>query len=622
MKIRLITCLSVLLLSLYAEATNYTVNAGGDGDYTTIQACANAMSAGDTCTVYAGTYNETPILSAGTAGNYKTFNVNGSDVVYVLGFTAASYTKIVGFHIQSPSSPGTGCISIPNGSTQLYITNNVMTECGASGTAMISSNYPNSSSYVFVQGNSLSYACAQSGVQVSTTGTFSANTNSMTVASVGGAQGGGSNGGWVVYGSGLNVSNGIRISSISGTGPYTLTLTAVTGGNATNANETNTPITLTPPVCNSISIYGNHWLVENNDFSHYTLSVIFISSNTIVRNNTFHDQYQYEGAGNSHTDTFFAEPGVSVPIKDNVYEGNIQRNAFGPDAKGQLSQGETCGGTCSVLIERFNVASRIGGGDITNDTTWDAVKSYNNDWVDTLSESSFACGNATTNNSTPALTSYTTTRSAFLNDLYYYTESGATTGCFNAYQLSTTNGSSGVWGYNLAYCAGGCGTVYGHLYQTGTFASEPGQQIDNPNFANYVSAGNSANDYHLQAGSPALNAGTSLTTVAAGDSGSGTSLVVNDASYFQDGYGLSNANSTVNPDCVSVTTVGNHVCITAVNYSTNTLTLASGITRSVGDSVWLYSKSDGVQVLTGSAPDIGAFSTGLAPPTGLTCIVN
>jgi hypothetical protein len=138
---------------------------------------------------------------------------------------------------------------------------------------------------------------------------------------------------------------------------------------------------------------------------------------------------------------------------------------------------------------------------------------------------------------------------------------------------------------------------------------------------NYVSPGSLSDDYHLQAGSPASAAGTSLTTVAAGDSGSGTSLVVKDASYFQDSYGLSNEYSTVYPDCIAVGTASNHVCVTSVNYSTNTLTLASSISRSAGQGVYLYSKSDGVQVLTGTAPDIGAFSTGLAP-TGLAAIVN
>ena len=52
----------------------------------------------------------------------------------------------------------------------------------------------------------------------------------------------------------------------------------------------------------------------------------------------------------------------------------------------------------------------------------------------------------------------------------------------------------------------------------------------------FVSAAATGTDLHLQAGSPAVDAGGPLTTVAAADSGSGTSLVVDDATYFQPGW--------------------------------------------------------------------------------------
>jgi hypothetical protein len=111
-------------------------------------------------------------------------------------------------------------------------------------------------------------------------------------------------------------------------------------------------------------------------------------------------------------------------------------------------------------------------------------------------------------------------------------------------------------------------------------------------------------------------------TTANGAGTNSTSLVVNDAAYFQDGYTIPG----VNADCISLTTASNHVCITAVNYSTNTLTLASPMTWVSGDKVWLYSDSSGTVRLTGSAPNIGAFgtagsTTSVAPPTGLADIV-
>jgi hypothetical protein len=137
-------------------------------------------------------------------------------------------------------------------------------------------------------------------------------------------------------------------------------------------------------------------------------------------------------------------------------------------------------------------------------------------------------------------------------------------------------------------------------------------------FVNYAN-----NNFALLPGSPAVAAGTYLTTVANSDSGSGTSLLVNDAGFFQDGSGIPGVNS----DCIAVKAVASHVCITAVNYQTKTLTLTGSITRSAGDPVWLYSDSTGRTVLIGIAPSIGATLdpasvSAPTPPSGLAAFVN
>ena len=85
MKTIIKTVCCILIVNLSALAANYSVKSNGSGAFTTIQSCASAMSPGDTCTVYAGTYSENVTVSAGTAGNYKTITVNGSDVVTVQG---------------------------------------------------------------------------------------------------------------------------------------------------------------------------------------------------------------------------------------------------------------------------------------------------------------------------------------------------------------------------------------------------------------------------------------------------------------------------------------------------------------------------------------------------------
>ncbi len=305
---------------------------------------------------------------------------------------------------------------------------------------------------------------------------------------------------------------------------------------------------------------------------------------------------------------------MSYTVRYNVLEGNLQYNGVGANAKTDLFQndsGATCP-NCFNAIFRYNTVSRIGSGAASN-YYWPQIMAYNNTLVDLLSDGTATNGTADYAQLSP--------NGSILNQLYYFSFASGTN--FNIYQC----GLGCNFGHSLYWCTGSCTSVWGNLAAV-PFLNDPGNKNATPLFVNYISPGNKSNNCHLQAGSPAIATGTYLTTVAAGDSGSGTSLVVNNAAYFQDGYGLSNAYSTVNGDCIAVGTASNHVCVTAVNYTTNTLTLASSISRSAGQGVYLYSKSDGVQVLTGSAPDMGAYpytgSSAGSPtaPSNLSAVVN
>jgi hypothetical protein len=120
----------------------------------------------------------------------------------------------------------------------------------------------------------------------------------------------------------------------------------------------------------------------------------------------------------------------------------------------------------------------------------------------------------------------------------------------------------------------------------------------NPLFTDYAN-----DDFSLQTSptpSPAIDAGHHLTVVNGSDSGSGTTLVVDNPYPFQDGW------AGVEADWIAVGSVTNTVQISSINYNTNTITLASSISRNDGDPIWLYRDSDGTRVLYGSAPDIGA----------------
>ncbi len=96
-------------------------------------------------------------------------------------------------------------------------------------------------------------------------------------------------------------------------------------------------------------------------------------------------------------------------------------------------------------------------------------------------------------------------------------------------------------------------------------------------------------DYRLSLGSPCVDAGGPLTVAISG--GNGTTIEVEDALYFTDGYGLIEADS--------IRIDSQRVKIISVDYETNTITLDRGIS-------W----PDNAPVTTdyeGEGPDLGAF---------------
>lgn len=182
-----------------------------------------------------------------------------------------------------------------------------------------------------------------------------------------------------------------------------------------------------------------------------------------------------------------------------------------------------------------------------------------------------------------------------------------------------TNPQDNVLKNNLLY-----GNVTGTFLYGGT--SEADNTIENnlsdgtdPKFTDTTLTSFSSTtlpNLNLQSDSGAINMGVgagygALTTVHADDTGSGTTLKVADALYFQDGtWGSSLSN--IQADWICVGTVTNCVQIdgtTPIDYTStpNVITLTEGITRSNGQSIWLYRKSDGTRVLHGSAPDYGAY---------------
>ncbi len=78
----------------------YRVHPDGTGDFTTIQACANAAVAGDTCWVAAGSYDEyVRPAHSGSAGQLITFLAEGSVKMPGFGVIGKNYIVIQGFEI-------------------------------------------------------------------------------------------------------------------------------------------------------------------------------------------------------------------------------------------------------------------------------------------------------------------------------------------------------------------------------------------------------------------------------------------------------------------------------------------------------------------------------------------
>jgi hypothetical protein len=545
------------------------VKAGGGGNYTTIQACGNSAVAGDTCTVFAGTYNEAPNLSTSGTGsngvctNCITFTVNPGDAVTTQPWNvAASYVIIQGFTITDPSfTHGTAGILIHAGYSGVQILTNTLTEVGAANPGQINSGY----------------SCVQS------------------------------------------ESGGIHYTTIKGnTISWCSALASqmnVTGGNA--------------HISTGISITGDHILIQNNDISHAVAGILIGGGSTYwaMSGNNYHDSYigsvdgtppngEHDALGcivtNNCNTHLQAIGSFGNSVTNILIEGNRASKIWGTGGGHVLFvSSATVGDT--LWISRFGQMYQIGSSYLGNEaftTNPDGVtywKDYNNSYILSQAQSTgegFGGGCAQNG-----------ANGSFLNNLFYNdVNPPGTQRSYYSFGSSCLPINSG---YNLAFDSSCTAATL-----AGCTSGQMATDTDNI-YADPKLVATDGSSFDLQPGSPALNAGTYLTTVALGDSGSGTSLVVKDASYFQDHFGVSG----VNADCISVTTAGNHVCITALNYSTNTLTLANSVTRSSGDPVWLYSDSTGRIVLVGSAPNIGAgfnppSGSGPTPPRGLAAVVQ
>jgi hypothetical protein len=332
------------------------------------------------------------------------------------------------------------------------------------------------------------------------------------------------------------------------------------------------------------TLAGDDILIDGNIFGDRGDDVIKVNGDRwVIRNNIATD---IDDSLDEHID-FMQMSCAYQPGSEILVENNLYSNITGSNTHFWLINCST--GAISNFITRYNKISTVGSGAVSNTESGGTISDeavYNNTIYNVYAE-------------TTALTSAIT-------GSVVGGEVGAENNIYWAsLKTSDARGSSmpgNVCDGSLAYDPGFTLTVNNCLQDsTGVISNQ------DPLFV-----GAASNNFTLRAGSPAIDAGYHLTVVADADTGSGTSLVVDDAVYFQPGWAGTQA------DYIAVGTVTNTAQISSINYGTNTITLASEISRSDGQSVWLFKDSDGTQVLYGSAPDIGAVEYFGASHKGLT----
>jgi hypothetical protein len=351
----------------------------------------------------------------------------------------------------------------------------------------------------------------------------------------------------------------------------------------------------------AVYVYGDRNRFENNEFFNGSGDCFDVGgANLVIRNNYCHDMDA--SLSGEHLDFVqIIGGGTSPTLSFSLIENNINRNCIndGGNCHGFIILRTGSGPVADTNIIRFNYAQNIDGDCINFGGAGDNVpnnSAYNN---------TCASGHLASYNESFDSVQGATPNTTVLNNIAYNVQAGGQYpfgANFENGNLAFTTGFSGSWGSPYSGEA-----TYAALHNK------------NPLFANYPT------DSTLQAGSPAIGAGVALTTVAAGDSGSGTILIVNNAHVFQPGW------TGVQADWIRVgpTTASPTVQIASINYNTNTITLVSSISRSGGNPVYLYKNSKGTIVLNNNNPDVGASQSGTQaqgpppnPPGNLQAIVN
>lgn len=322
-----------------------------------------------------------------------------------------------------------------------------------------------------------------------------------------------------------------------------------------------------------VFVHGNNNLVEYNTFRLGWHRVYIYGSNNIVRNNLdsgtndlLFTQSAELGLFPEHIDDVhgdYSSGGMSAQPPAYVFmDRNWWSDNAGVDGHNFLFQDVSANGVAggSGLLTNFvmrqNVCIRTGSYFMCDFQGTNFVRTYNNTVAYGLAQLTsrfeLTIGFDTT---------YPSTNIVVQNNSFFETHCDVTQPIMS--NAGTTNF---VADYNAVYAGG--------MLQYGSH-----NLTINPLFNDTAN-----DDYTLQPSSQLVGAASPIST-ANGAGNSSTTLVVNDATGFCDGFGIADGDLII---------VGSNspVQISAVNFGTNTITLASPISWNNGDSVFVKGSQD------------------------------
>jgi hypothetical protein len=341
-----------------------------------------------------------------------------------------------------------------------------------------------------------------------------------------------------------------------------------------------------------VYISGNNVLVDNNDISKVTTDCFYDGALTysVIRNNVCHD-YGPEGNG-QHVDFFQTDGGYTVNTFGYVlFEGNTAQRCVDGTGNCHFIIDRDPYNKPTNMIIRYNFVQDLDGSGCLFGTNENILSNR-------LNSNTFAIESKGEDG---VFSSYYAYYTKSLNNLAYNT-CGTSQNCFDT-------GTGIVNNYNVQRDSANGSATWGSDYQSeSTYATL--KNLD-PSFTNYPYQKTIASNSAL------IDKGGNLTTVT---SGCGTSsLVLADVRWFQPGWAGTDPDTLAIGETVEGATIAQ---ITRISYSdtastsSGNVTFDSAVSCTNGNKVWLYKKSDGVKVIYGSAPDIGAWEYGAASMHG------